>query len=611
MSKGPFPRRMDTLHNRLAHARREAGFTIIEVLVAMFLLAVGVLGVATMADSANLVSDTAKARVGATNLAREVLEDARAFDYAELTGTVPAGGSSTTLQSDIVKIGLNDADASTAGWQIKRRGITYNMSVFTCVLDDVHDGARAAVPLGGTDVNAAGPYCAGSTDPATGNQRVDKNPDDYRKVEVSVTWTVNGRAPNCAGAAGTITSPATAGLGRACVTQTELIPNPSGGLGPAVKSVVRAGPSNGPVEGDVDHVDMTATTASPAGSVTWTADDGATGTATQADTNGTVWNFTWPLSATDRDGPHTVTAQAFLLTAGGVPKDGPVSLNRFIPGVPARDGGGLDTRQGTSNPAAAISWLQIQANDLIGYTVYRARIGNTSPVLTGPNADTPVCSTTSVSSTFCMDTSNNLGGFADSSAVCPANSNPGDACIDYYVVPFDQEWTTLPDPPTYQSTDYCSGSPWGAITPPTPPVSAISSVPPLTTTSSWSSARAGCPSDFIAVDYTQDILNPPPALLKAGTPQCSTTSDGLAIINWVAAPATDNVVAYRVYRDPQGNNPPAYNDPATTINSATAASFTDPSPTLGAPHDYYVTAVDDHFNESSPLLIPWSPGACP
>src|SRR5882757_8217983 len=64
----------------------ERGFTLVEVLVATTILLIGALGVATMADSANLISTTTKARVGATNLARELLEDARTFKYAELNG---------------------------------------------------------------------------------------------------------------------------------------------------------------------------------------------------------------------------------------------------------------------------------------------------------------------------------------------------------------------------------------------------------------------------------------------------------------------------------------------------------------------------------------------
>src|SRR4051794_30452531 len=82
----------------------ERGFTIIEVMVAVFVLVFGVLGVATLANSANIGSDTAKARVGATTLAREVLEDARAFPYEDLTGTVPAGSGSPAVQSDLSNV---------------------------------------------------------------------------------------------------------------------------------------------------------------------------------------------------------------------------------------------------------------------------------------------------------------------------------------------------------------------------------------------------------------------------------------------------------------------------------------------------------------------------
>src|SRR5436190_12259023 len=93
----------------------ERGFTIIEVMVAVFILVLGVLGVATMANTANIQSSTSKARVGGTNLAREVLEDARSFPYADLSGNVPAGSGSTTLQSDLSGVGLTDASVAN-GW---------------------------------------------------------------------------------------------------------------------------------------------------------------------------------------------------------------------------------------------------------------------------------------------------------------------------------------------------------------------------------------------------------------------------------------------------------------------------------------------------------------
>src|SRR5204863_6008214 len=65
---------------RLA-AGNEAGFTLIEVMVAIFILLLGVLGSAQLANTANKLTLNSKQREGATNLAREIIEAARGVDY--------------------------------------------------------------------------------------------------------------------------------------------------------------------------------------------------------------------------------------------------------------------------------------------------------------------------------------------------------------------------------------------------------------------------------------------------------------------------------------------------------------------------------------------------
>ena len=63
----------------------ERGFTLIEVLVAIFLLLVGVLGVVAMIDGANAVTSKTKAREGANNVARSIVEVGRGVPYKNLT----------------------------------------------------------------------------------------------------------------------------------------------------------------------------------------------------------------------------------------------------------------------------------------------------------------------------------------------------------------------------------------------------------------------------------------------------------------------------------------------------------------------------------------------
>jgi hypothetical protein len=295
------------------------------------------------------------------------------------------------------------------------------------------------------------------------------------------------------------------------------------------------------------------------------------------------------------------------LNAGGVPKDTAVNFNRFIPQAPADAGleGGVDTRI-SGQPAASINWLPVTGNDILGYTVYRANATGV-PLL---GSDTPVCSTASVSSTNCFDAPgpapNDLASFA-THAACPPTAGLLDKCINYYVVPFDQKWAAnnplLLDATTCLPFPYVTG-----ITAPTPPTS----VAPLTNSSGWSTARAGCPSALFNINYTVASANPQPA--QPDTPTTCHTDTGQPVIGWTPPSNPGNLVSYRIYRDPPSTPKPGYNDPSTTINFGTptpVSSFKDPQPTGGADHTYYVTVVDDKFQESNPLQITWTAATCP
>ena len=99
----------------------ERGFTLIEVLAAMLVLLVGVLGTVGLIDGANATTSFTKGREGGTNLARELIEMSRSVDYDKVT----AGALPGQLQS---KPGLGDADTGKAGWQITRRGVEYTIA---------------------------------------------------------------------------------------------------------------------------------------------------------------------------------------------------------------------------------------------------------------------------------------------------------------------------------------------------------------------------------------------------------------------------------------------------------------------------------------------------
>src|SRR5258705_449389 len=75
------------LNKPLRRADDESGFTIIEVMVAIFILLIGVLGAVTLTNTANAITNNNKAREGATNLSREIAEAARQVDYDKLNST--------------------------------------------------------------------------------------------------------------------------------------------------------------------------------------------------------------------------------------------------------------------------------------------------------------------------------------------------------------------------------------------------------------------------------------------------------------------------------------------------------------------------------------------
>ena len=68
-----------------ARFQDQRGFTLVEVLVAIVILMVGILGVVTLVDGANAVTSKTRAREAGTNLARSVIEVSRSIRYRDLT----------------------------------------------------------------------------------------------------------------------------------------------------------------------------------------------------------------------------------------------------------------------------------------------------------------------------------------------------------------------------------------------------------------------------------------------------------------------------------------------------------------------------------------------
>jgi prepilin-type N-terminal cleavage/methylation domain-containing protein len=519
-------------HSTLAGDR---GFTLVEVMVAVTLLVVGALGTITMVTGANTQTVVTKDREGAVNLEREIIDAARGVDYDSLTqgGVVPA------LQA---QPGLSDSDDTVAGWQVSRRSEVYTVSSMPiCVVDGQADGYGAHP----TPSDPAAPgYCSGQT-----AGTADANPDDFRRMDVTITWSVAGRDYS--------------------LRDTTLIINPSGGIGPTVKSLCRVNtgneaacpgtPISGPVTSGTSMSFLALTSA--ADTTTWTVDDGSppvdVSSSNPSAPAGTAWNFTWNLGTATvptsyacgmnvnwtLDGNYIVTAQGISgIGANAVPgplKPYTATINRTEPYKVCGMDGGYDGRHGAGAShvdAADLEWSQNQERDVVGYRLYRVN---------GDGSSNLICDTTTITaypfvSSGCVCTSQNA-----CLDVNPKNTN---STVAYRVTAIDRD--------------------------------------PIT-----SNLRESTVATQSVLGVDQGSNNPPgnlPAVTK-------TVSAGTVTLSWPAAtdPDGDPIRFYRIYRDGM-----AYADRYDRVDG-TVLSYTDPDPNPVG-NTYYVTAVDSHFSESDP-----------
>ena len=125
MSKNP--------RQRLSSLSGEDGYTLAEIMVALGLLLIGVLALLTMIQGSLSSTGRTVAREQATNLAREVVERSRQVPYANTTTTAAASAIAATLP---------ESPAVSAGaFSVRRRNVTYNVTVTACSIDSPSDGA--------------------------------------------------------------------------------------------------------------------------------------------------------------------------------------------------------------------------------------------------------------------------------------------------------------------------------------------------------------------------------------------------------------------------------------------------------------------------------------
>lgn len=377
-------------HGSMRMRTSEAGYTLVELLVAATVLVMGALGAFALLDGANRTTVSNNARMGATNLAREILEDARSLDYDKLTPTAMVAA----LQA---RPGMT---GSGTPWTVTRRGINFTVEASVCTFDDPKDGVAATPPANVCTPQA--PVPAAITTPPTENQ-----PDDFRRVRVKISWNT--------------------GSGTISMRQTAMVNNPSGGLGPRIvtfadKSQVTAG-----------TVATYPTTTTTAASVRWNSDGTPNG---NGDSTGgpTSWSTDWQLgpaatpidppasgawpaqygATTVLDGTYTLTAQA--LDDRGIAGDAKVALlplNRSWPLTVA----GFELGRNLYQNTVDFQWNANPERDIVGYEVYNAGPDNQI----GNGNDTMVCSTADVADTACSDPN-------------PPSGNP-----TYFVVALDRD----------------------------------------------------------------------------------------------------------------------------------------------------------------------------
>jgi type IV pilus assembly protein PilV len=157
-----------TTHER-GRSSGEDGFTIIEVMIAMVILVVGVLGTVVLLEGSMSSTARTTAREQGTNVARDLVERSRQFAYSSMTmvptAAIPAsatnpGAPATPGAPTVLRNSLPASDNATAvtgsppnsTFDVTRRNTTYTVTVFACSVDDPSDG------IGVGDAT----FCAGS-----------------------------------------------------------------------------------------------------------------------------------------------------------------------------------------------------------------------------------------------------------------------------------------------------------------------------------------------------------------------------------------------------------------------------------------------------------------
>jgi prepilin-type N-terminal cleavage/methylation domain-containing protein len=521
---------------RLQHDQQ--GFTIVEVMIAATVLLVGMVGIALVLNGASLATTSTKAREQAVSLQRELVETARSVPYEQLSPNAIVAAVQIAPGA-----GLGDA-GSGSGWTIRRRGITYTVTLGVCAVDDPSDGtgthdstfcatgagnttSQTCLTLLGSTGSVQGTPAAAGAGSSVGDCGIDLNLDG--RVDNLTSGEVGCVGAACGGA-GTDSAPDDykrivslvrwdRGTGKRFAVQTSTVPNP--GLSGA-PDVTALDPTTPLVAGEIGPantaINFHAVFSTAPATSSWYLDGTNQATVTGP---GSSWDFGWPLGTVSGtttpnlgevlDGSYVISAKAFDgFGAYGSTRASTVKVNRRVPYPPP------NFEAGRNGAIVDLQWSPNRERDIEGYRVYRVNPGLN---------DVLVCSLTQ--QTSCQDLN-------------PPNSTT----VDYYVVAVDKTNT-------------------GAL-------------------------REGDHSPIDTVTKTNTAPTTPTGLTL-------TASNGNVVLNWNASSdpdAGDSVDFYRIYRDGQ-----TVDDRYDRTQTGSQLTFTD-TKTNGVSHVYYVVAVDTGLRES-------------
>jgi type II secretory pathway pseudopilin PulG len=323
--------------------RGEGGFTLVETLIASVVLIVGLASLFGLLDTSLLASARTSAREGATNLTREILEDARTIPYADLTPT--------SIEPELQKLnGLKNATPGS-GWHIQRRGVTYTVVAQECAIDDPKDGyGEHPIPS---------LFCEDSTTVGT----LDTQPEDLKRITVTTSYTYQGTTSS--------------------VKQVETLTVAGGAVGLSATSLELISP----IQSTTPLITTPATETltfkfrapSTATSTSWSLEGSEQTPAPTLKAGSTEeWTFSWTISSPAQniyvsDGTYVISAQAINSTGVlGPPISISVTLLRGKPKPPANIVGGFNTlySNGVATEVAELEWQANSERNVIGYRVY-------------------------------------------------------------------------------------------------------------------------------------------------------------------------------------------------------------------------------------------------